>query len=241
MFTPASAPMSRLLAFIPALALGLLILGCAETDTTAAPPEAMPEVEAATQSAPTPPAMVANPDTAVFAGGCFWCMETAFEGRDGIVAVVSGFAGGTLANPSYDDVTRGGTGHYEVVEVIYDADVISYERLLEIFWHNIDPFDAGGQFCDRGDTYRTALFPRNDAQRQLAEASKTAVQSELDRPIVTEILPSAPFYPAEEYHQDFWLKDPNRYFSYRIGCRRDARLEEVWGDEAGEDPVIRTH
>lgn len=222
-----------MLRVLPLIVLALLVLHCADSPLPgSAPPTSTPVV-------PTDPAaLVADPDTALFAGGCFWCMETAFEGRDGILAVVSGFAGGTVANPSYDQVTRGGTGHYESVQVIYDADVITYERLLEVFWHNIDPFSADGQFCDRGPSYRAALFPLDAEQRRLAEASFAAVQAQFEEPIVTEVLPAAPFYPAEEYHQDFWQKDPERYTSYRTGCRRDARLEAVWGDEAGENAVV---
>ncbi len=175
----------------------------------------------------------AEADTAVFAMGCFWCAETAFEGVDGVASVVSGFAGGTTANPTYNQVTGGDTGHYEVVEVVYDPGAVSYDALLDIFWTNIDPFDAGGQFCDRGDSYRAALFVTPD-QRALAEASKQEVEERFeDGVIVTEILPDAPFYAAEDYHQDFWLKDPDRYYSYRAGCRRDERLEQIWGADAG--------
>ncbi|HYE95469.1 MAG TPA: peptide-methionine (S)-S-oxide reductase MsrA, partial [Rubricoccaceae bacterium] len=186
--------------------------------------------------APTRPAAsarpLANADTAVFAMGCFWCAETAFEGADGIGDVISGFTGGTLPNPTYEQVGRGGTGHYEAIQVPFDTTQIDYATLLRIFWHNVDPFDAGGQFCDRGDVYRAAIFPRTAAQRQLAEASKATVEGRFDEPLATEILPAAPFYRAEEYHQDFYRKDPERYHSYRLGCRRDARLRDVWGDDA---------
>ncbi len=181
-----------------------------------------------------PAITVANPDTAVFAMGCFWCAETAFEEREGIVSVISGFSGGHLENPSYDDVTRGGTGHYEVIQVIYDADVVSYEDVLYIFWRNVDPFDDGGQFCDRGDTYRPAIFATAE-QRTAAQASYDEVEARFDAPIAAPVLDAASFYPAENYHQDFYLKDPDRYYSYRRGCRRDARLEAVWGDEKLED------
>lgn len=229
--------MPRLFPFLPAAVLGLVLFGCAETDTTATPPDgdAMP---AAPATAVEIPDTVTNPDTALFAGGCFWCMETAYEGREGIVAVISGFAGGTVANPTYNQVTAGGTGHYEVVQVIYDADVIAYERLLEIFWHNVDPFDNEGQFCDRGPSYRPAIFALDAEQQALAEASMATAQAKLEEPITTPILDAAPFYAAEDYHQDFWLKDPDRYYSYRTGCRRDARLEAVWGDDALEDPAV---
>jgi methionine-S-sulfoxide reductase len=165
-------------------------------------------------------------------------METAFEGRDGILQVVSGFAGGTVPNPTYDQVTRGGTGHYESVLVVYDAAVLGYDDLLDIFWHNVDPFEDRGQFCDLGPSYRAAIFPLSAEQRRLATASFDEVQAMFDQRVVTEVLDAAPFYPAEDYHQDFWQKDPERYTSYRVGCRRDARLEEVWGDAAGANAVV---
>lgn len=171
----------------------------------------------------------ADADTLILAAGCFWCAETAFEGVAGVAKVTSGFAGGTVANPTYDQVTYGDTGHYEVVEVVYDPEQVSTETLLGIFWRNVDPLDGGGQFCDRGDSYRSAIFATS-AQRPLAERTKAEVAERFDQPIQTVILPSAPFYPAEEYHQDFWLKDPGRYYSYREGCRRDARLNELWGE-----------
>ncbi|MDX1419748.1 MAG: peptide-methionine (S)-S-oxide reductase MsrA [Rubricoccaceae bacterium] len=235
--------MPRLLLLLPLL----LVLACAadphataQTDEAAGAPPPMEDPEAvAARDARI--AAVANPDTALFAAGCFWCAETAYEGRDGILAVVSGFAGGTVPNPTYAQVTRGGTGHYEVVQVIYDADVVSYDRLLEIFWRNIDPFQDDGQFCDRGPSYRSAIFALDAEQRRLAEGSKAEVEARFEPAVVTEILGAAPFYPAEAYHQDFWLKDPDRYTSYRAGCGRDARLEAIWGDEAGEDPAIGTY
>ena len=172
----------------------------------------------------------ADADTLILAAGCFWCAETAFEGVPGVAKVTSGFAGGTVANPTYDQVTRGGTGHYEVIEVVYDPRQVSTEDLLDIFWRNVDPLDGDGQFCDRGDSYRSAIFATS-AQRPLAEQTKREVAAKFDQPIETKILPSATFYPAEDYHQDFWLKDPERYYSYRLGCRRDARLEQLWGAE----------
>ncbi len=172
--------------------------------------------------------------------GCFWCAETAFEGREGIGDVVSGFAGGHVENPSYSDVTSGGTGHYEVIEVTYDADVVSYGDLLYIFWRNVDPFDGGGQFCDRGGSYRSAIFA-TDEQRAAAESSLREVEARFDAPIATVVLDAAPFYPAEDYHQDFYKKDPDRYYSYRAGCRRDARLRTVWGDEKLDDVVSGRH
>jgi peptide-methionine (S)-S-oxide reductase len=178
----------------------------------------------------TPEAHAAD---ALFAGGCFWCEETAFEGQPGVSAVLSGFTGGQKVNPSYEEVSSGGTGHAESVRVVYDPKKISYERLLEIFWHNVDPFSKDGQFCDRGNQYRPAIFYSDDGQKKAAEESKRAVEKQLGKPVVVEITKAGPFYPAEEYHQDFYKKNPARYHSYRLGCGRDARLKEVWGASAG--------
>jgi peptide-methionine (S)-S-oxide reductase len=174
---------------------------------------------------------------AIFAGGCFWCMETAFEGQPGVKEVISGFSGGTTKNPSYEMVSAGATGHAESVHVIYDPAKTSYAKLLELFWHNVDPFSAEGQFCDRGHQYRSAIFYLDEAQRQAAEASKRAVEAQLKHSVVTEVVQAGPFYPAEEYHQDFYRKNPTRYYSYRLGCGRDARLKEVWGAQAGHPAV----
>ena len=171
---------------------------------------------------------------AVFAGGCFWCMEHPYDTVDGVVATISGYTGGTLTNPTYRQVTRGNTGHYEAVLVVYEPGVVSYDELLDIFWVNIDPLDAGGQFCDRGSIYRTALFYGDAEQRRAAEASRRALDESgrLRSPVVTEILSSGPFYVAEEYHQDYYLKNPIRYRTYRTGCGRDARLRQLWGADA---------
>ena len=173
--------------------------------------------------------------TAVFAGGCFWCEETAFEGVPGVLSVTSGYTGGQKKNPTYEEVSAGGTGHAESVEVVYDPSKITYERLLEIFWHNVDPFQANGQFCDHGTQYRSAIFYRDDAQRRAAEESKRKLEEDprFRGKIVTEIVPASTFYPAEDYHQDFWKKNPFRYQQYRTGCGRDARLKAIWGDAAG--------
>ncbi|HEY3174003.1 MAG TPA: peptide-methionine (S)-S-oxide reductase MsrA [Thermoanaerobaculia bacterium] len=180
-------------------------------------------------------AVPANRATAVFAGGCFWCEETAFEGVPGVVAVISGYTGGQVPNPTYEQVSSGVTGHAESVQVIYDPSKISYEKLLDIFWHNVDPFQANGQFCDHGNQYRSAIFYKDEAQRKAAEASKAQLEGEsrFKGKIVTQIVPASTFYPAEEYHQDFYKKNPVRYHSYRMGCGRDARLKEIWGEAAG--------
>ena len=173
--------------------------------------------------------------TAIFAGGCFWCEETAFEEVPGVVAVISGYTGGHVANPTYEQVSAGVTGHAESVQVVYDPDKISYEKLLDIFWHNVDPLQANAQFCDHGNQYRSAIFYRDPAQQKAAEASKAKLEEEprFKGKIVTEIVPATTFYRAEEYHQDFYKKNPVRYYSYRTGCGRDARLKALWGAAAG--------
>ncbi|MBA2480751.1 MAG: peptide-methionine (S)-S-oxide reductase MsrA [Planctomycetes bacterium] len=172
---------------------------------------------------------------AIFAGGCFWCVETAFEGLPGVTEVLSGYTGGPSKDPTYELVSAGRTGHAEAVLVRFDPAVISYAELLRIFWRNIDPVSAGGQFCDRGTQYRSTIFAVDDAQLQAAEASKRELEAtrRFDRPIATEIVKAADFYPAEAYHQDFAKKNPDRYRAYRTGCGRDQRLKAVWGNEAG--------
>jgi peptide-methionine (S)-S-oxide reductase len=169
---------------------------------------------------------------ATFAGGCFWCMEPPFDELDGVLATTSGYAGGSTVDPTYKQVSAGGTGHAEVVQVAYDPAKVTYEQLLEVFWRNVDPLDAGGQFCDRGDSYRTGIFVHGAEQRRLAEQSKQALadSKRLAQPIVTEIVDAGPFYPAEDYHQDYYRKNPVRYKFYRWNCGRDQRLAEVWGE-----------
>lgn len=173
--------------------------------------------------------------SAIFAGGCFWCEETAFEGVDGVLSVTSGYTGGATKNPTYEQVSSGTTSHAEAVQVVYDPAKIDYRRLLDIFWHNVDPLDGGGQFCDRGTQYRSAIFYAGQDQRQAAEESKQKLEQDprLPQRIATQIVPASTFYPAEEYHQDFYKKDPVRYHSYREGCGRDRRLRALWGEAAG--------
>jgi len=168
---------------------------------------------------------------ATFAGGCFWCMEPPFDKVDGVVSTTSGYTGGRTANPTYEDVSSGGTGHAEVVQVVYDPSRVSYAQLLAIFWRNIDPLTRNQQFCDIGSQYRTAIFYHDDEQRMLAQRSKADLEAResFKGKIVTEIAPAGTFYPAEDYHQDFYLKNPVRYKVYRNGCGRDARLKELWG------------
>ena len=169
---------------------------------------------------------------ATFAGGCFWCMEPPFEALAGVVSVTSGYTGGTKPDPTYEEVSAGGTGHAESVEIVYDPARIRFEELLDVYWHNIDPTVADRQFCDVGTQYRSAIFVHDAAQRQAAESSLAAVQKQLGVPVKTQIVDAGPFYRAEEYHQDYYKKNPLRYRFYRHGCGRDARLEEIWGAQA---------
>ncbi len=171
---------------------------------------------------------------ATFAGGCFWCMEPPFDKLPGVISTTSGYIGGKTVNPTYRQVVEGDTGHAEAVQVVYDPAKITYEKLLEVFWRNVDPHDAGGQFCDRGDSYRTGIFVHDETQLRLAQESKKRVEAKLKKPVVTEIVLAPKFYPAEDYHQDYYLKNPVRYKFYRQNCGRDDRLRDVWGDEAGQ-------
>lgn len=190
------------------------------------------------------PTLARDIKTVVVAGGCFWCVESDFESVDGVTSVVSGYAGGTTKNPTYKTVTKGGTGHYEVVKITYDADKVSYDRLMHLFFRSIDPTDAGGQFCDRGDSYRTAIFARTAAEQSAAQKAKDAAAKALGRDIVTPILPAATFYKAEEYHQDYYKSESlvvtrfgpsskaKAYKRYRKACGRDARIKRLWGADA---------
>lgn len=175
------------------------------------------------------PAAAATTDRAYFAMGCFWCAEADFEKIPGVVEAVSGYAGGTTQNPTYNQVTGGNTGHYEAVRVTYDPAKVSYRELLAVFWRNIDPLDAIGQFCDKGDSYRSAIFPSNGEERKAADASRENVEEQLGQQVATKIVSAPTFYRAESYHQDYYKKNPIRYNFYRNGCGRDDRLEELWG------------
>jgi peptide-methionine (S)-S-oxide reductase len=178
----------------------------------------------------------ARPETAVFAMGCFWCAEATFEGRPGVLSVVSGYSGGDEKNPTYEEVSADRTHHRESIEVTFDPAKTTYEKLLDIFWHNIDPTQGDGQFCDHGPQYRAAIFPMSQAQRLAAEASRRKLieSKRFAKPIVTDVLPFKSFWPAEEYHQDYYKKHPVSYHSYRLACGRDRRLRELWGPGAGE-------
>ncbi|MGE0612011.1 MAG: peptide-methionine (S)-S-oxide reductase MsrA [Hyphomicrobiales bacterium] len=171
-------------------------------------------------------------ETAVFAGGCFWCMEEAFEKVDGVKEVVSGYTGGHTENPTYKDIGWGNTGHYEAIEVKYDPATVGYGKLLDVFWHNVDPTDRGGQFCDRGMQYRTGIFAVNDAQKALAEKTKEEAGRTLGKTIYTEVLPLKKFWPAEDYHQDYYKTNAGRYTYYKWACGRAQRLEQLWGPKS---------
>ncbi len=184
----------------------------------------------------------AQEQTATFAGGCFWCSESDFEKLDGVIAVTSGYIGGHLKNPTYKEVSSGKTGHTEGVQIIFDSQKVSYSTLLEYFWKSIDPIDAGGQFCDRGQQYRSEIFYHDKKQREAAEKSRQALDqnANLGAPVATKITAASTFYPAEDYHQDYYLKNPLRYKYYRWGCGRDKRLEELWGTVAEENkPAVQ--
>jgi len=168
---------------------------------------------------------------ATFAGGCFWCMEPPYDKLDGVISTISGYAGGTKKNPTYEEVSAGKTGHTEVVQITYDPKKITYDKLLEVFWRNVDPLTPNRQFCDVGSQYRTAIFYHDETQKRLAEESKKALAKRFKEPIVTEIVAYTEFYPAEDYHQDYYIKNPLRYKYYRYSCGRDQRLEALWGPD----------
>jgi peptide-methionine (S)-S-oxide reductase len=167
--------------------------------------------------------------TAVFAGGCFWCMEPPFDKTPGVLSTTSGYTGGSVSEPTYRQVSSGSTGHAEVVKVEYDSTKVSYETLLQVFWRNVDPFDASGQFCDKGSQYRSAIFVATPEEKAAAQASLEAVKKQFGKAVATGIEPAATFWPAEGYHQDYYKKNTSKYEFYRLGCRRDARLAQVWG------------
>ncbi len=166
---------------------------------------------------------------ATFAGGCFWCMEPPFDELEGVISTTSGYIAGKTNNPTYEQVSTGTTGHTEALQVVYDPKKITYEKLLEVFWRNIDPLAANGQFCDLGSQYRSGIFYHDGNQKSAAEKSKKAIQSRFKQPVATEITAATVFYPAEDYHQDYYKKNPLRYKLYSHGCGRAQRLEEVWG------------
>jgi peptide-methionine (S)-S-oxide reductase len=193
-------------------------------------------IVAASAQTAAPPAGAANRAVATFAAGCFWCTEADFDKVKGVISTTSGYIGGHLANPTYNQVSAGTTGHTEAVEIVYDPMVVSYEKLLRHFWRNVDPLAKDRQFCDSGSQYRSAIFTHGDEQRRLAEASKKEIEASgrFKSPIQTQIVQASQFYKAEEYHQDYYLKNATKYKFYRFNCGRDRRLEELWGTDKGE-------
>ncbi|MEL6471640.1 MAG: peptide-methionine (S)-S-oxide reductase MsrA [Cyanobacteria bacterium J06623_4] len=230
----------RLLAAAVLLFFSWSLVGCtpANSEQTASS-QASPEQTAIEQTGTAVPANLSSADsssrtetTATFAGGCFWCMEQPFDDLPGVVSTVSGYTGGTVENPTYNQVSSGNTGHVEAMQVTYDPAQVTYDTLLQTFWHNIDPLDNAGQFCDKGSQYRSAIFYDSAEQQAIAQASKQAVADRLNQPVATDILPAATFYPAEDYHQNYYQTHPVRYKVYRFGCGRDQRLSEIWGADA---------
>ncbi|WP_224240955.1 peptide-methionine (S)-S-oxide reductase MsrA [Hyalangium gracile] len=217
-----------------AVASTLVGIGALASGQATPEPSKKPEPQAAQPAAS--PAKEEKPRlaTATFAGGCFWCMEGPFDKLPGVVSTTSGYTGGTKANPTYEEVSSGTTGHAEAVQVVYDPSKVTYAQLLDVFWHNVDPLTPNAQFCDHGSQYRSAIFFHDAEQQRLADESRKQLEASgrFKQPIVTQLVPAATFYPAEDYHQDYYQKNPVRYRYYRFGCGRDARLKEVWGNDA---------
>ncbi|MDX1291354.1 MAG: peptide-methionine (S)-S-oxide reductase MsrA [Hyphomonas sp.] len=191
---------------------------------------------AGAQDKPVPETAPKRLSTAVFAGGCFWCVEADFDKVEGVIDTVSGYTGGTLANPTYKQVSHENTGHYEAVKVTYDPDVTSYDTLVDYFFRHVDPTDPYGQFCDKGDSYRTAVFVGSDEERAVVEAEISSIEASgvLNAPVVTRVVQADTFWPAEDYHQDYYKKSPLKYRYYRASCGRDARIEDLWGTSAAD-------
>lgn len=210
----------RLRTLLGALTMLIALTACTQSESASAnAAESRPDAAGTGQA------------VAIFAGGCFWCMQPPFDKLTGVISTQAGYAGGHTANPTYEQTSAGGTGHAEAVRVVYDPAKVSYPQLLQVFWHNIDPVAVDRQFCDRGDQYRSAIFPLDADQRAEAEASKQALQADkrFSQPIATRIEAAPTFYAAEDYHQDYYKKNPIRYKYYRHGCGRDQRLQEIWG------------
>ena len=212
----------RALASLPML---IALAACAPSGAGATSPSSR------TADAPSPARTAGGTAVAVFAGGCFWCMQPPYDKLPGVISTEAGYTGGHTSQPTYRQVSAGGTGHAEAVRITYDPRKVSYPKLLDVFWHNIDPVAVNRQFCDVGDQYRSAIFPIGPQQQSEAESSLRAIQADprFKRPIATRIEPAATFYPAEEYHQAYYRKNPLRYKYYRYGCGRDQRLQQIWG------------
>ena len=224
------------------LVIGNTVLGVAAAGCVAAAwafaPEPPPEAKSAADLPPAGSAEAEKLQTAIFAGGCFWCMEPPFDKLPGVKATISGYTAGETKNPTYEEVSGGTTGHTEALKVVYDPEVVSYETLLAVFWRNHDPLNRASQFCDRGLQYRPGIYFLTPEQEAAARASVKPVQARFDRKVLTEIEQAGPFYVAEEYHQDYYVKNPLKYKYYRYGCGRDERLKNLWGEEAGAPGII---
>jgi peptide-methionine (S)-S-oxide reductase len=224
------------------LAVASTLVGVGALAAGPAAPESPKKPEAqAGQAAPAPASKEAPKEapkqaTATFAGGCFWSMEGPFDKLPGVISTTTGYTGGTKADPTYEEVSSGSTGHAESVQVVYDPSKVTYSQLLEAFWHNVDPLTSNAQFCDHGTQYRSAIFFHDPEQQRLAEESKRQLEASgrFKQPIVTQIVQASTFYPSEDYHQDYYQKNPVRYRSYRFGCGRDARLKELWGEDSAK-------
>jgi peptide-methionine (S)-S-oxide reductase len=215
----------KLTPLVPTFALSLFLLGCGAVNVAPASESKIAEVRPVA-AVPVP----TNTATAVFAGGCFWCMEKPFDQIPGVISTTSGYTGGRVDNPTYELVGSGTTGHIEAVQIVYDPARVTYQQLLDVYWPQVDPFDGEGQFCDKGSTYVPAIFPANPQETASAEASKAAIAARFSgQTIAVRIIPAKTFWPAEDYHQDYYQKNPVRYAYYRNGCGRDARLRAVWG------------
>ncbi|MFT4622242.1 MAG: peptide-methionine (S)-S-oxide reductase [Myxococcota bacterium] len=212
------------------LPLLFALVACGDPSSATASPAT---TAASTDRTAAAPALEAGQAEAVFAGGCFWCMEKPFDKMKGVVSTTSGYIGGTIEGPTYKQVSSHATQHIEALRVVYDPTIVTYDALLSVFWHNIDPTQADGQFCDRGHQYTSAVFVGSPEERALAEASKAKAAATLGASVVTDIRDSAVFWEAEAYHQDFYKTNPSHYSRYRLGCGRDARLKQLWGDAAG--------
>ncbi|MFL5344693.1 MAG: peptide-methionine (S)-S-oxide reductase MsrA [Hyalangium sp.] len=227
---------TRLVLF--ALASTLVGIGAFAAGPAAPESPKKPEPQVGTSTPAPAPEKKEEPKlaTATFAGGCFWCMEGPFDKLPGVISTTSGYTGGTKVNPTYEEVSSGTTGHAESVQVVFDPSKVTYSQLLEVFWHNVDPLTSNAQFCDHGTQYRSVIFYHDAEQQRLAEESKRQLEASgrFKQPIVTQIVPASTFYPAEDYHQDYYLKNPVRYRYYRFGCGRDARLKELWGDDSAK-------
>ena len=226
--------------FSAALSIGVVtlhLLGCdsptTPTESVSLPKTARDNRELQTDET-TSEANAPETEIATFAGGCFWCMEPPFDKMDGVLRTTSGYIGGRIKNPTYKQVSSGSTGHLEALEVEYDPQKVTYDQLLTLYWHNVDPTQKDGQFCDHGSQYRTAIFYHSDEQQQLAKSSKQKKEEELGRTLFTELIKASDFYHAEDYHQDYYTKNPTKYKFYRWNCGRDAQLNRIWGEKAGK-------